>query len=218
MAEPQNPNVTKSTKFAAAVANATGRTMEVAEETQALIVLPPKEQIAKLIPVGFGEIMQPFTADELALDMAKGELEWAPRILPMIEGAVIAGILEGRGPDVELDEIDKVTRTVSTKKIGSWIVRHPRTGLRASFLTAAQLETKLPPFVGGLVKIYVGQMLESKKGHRYRDYLVGGEKRADGPRDFTKRKAVIDVGAQPEDAIDLTDIQAAANDRSNVAS
>jgi len=203
---------TKSQKFAAAVTKATGQAMTVRQDdVQTLVVLPSKEEIAAKIPVGFGDLMTPFDNNELMLDLAKGEMEWAPAVLPLIEGTIIGGYLEGRGGNVDMDEIDPVTKTVITKRVGTWIVRHPRTGLRASFLTAAQLEEKLPPFVGGLVKIYVGGMLESKKGRRYRDFRVGGPKLPDGAvRTFARKPApqVIDVpAADPDDAEDL--IQAA---------
>jgi hypothetical protein len=199
---------TKSGKFASAVARATGQEMTVrSDEIQTLVVLPSKEEIQAKIPVGFGDLMTPFDNNELMLELAKGEMEWAPAVLPLVEGTIIGGILEGRGGAVEMDEIDPVTKRVITKHVGTWVVRHPRTGLRASFLTAAQLEEKLPPFVGGPVKIYVGGMLESKKGRRYRDFRVGGPKLPNGEtRTFARKptSTVIDVPAGgPEDAEDL---------------
>lgn len=192
---------TKSSKFAAAVQKATGQELTVTDSGLGEV------KVLDAIPPGFGEIARPFTPDEAAIEMGKGDMEWAPRVLQLVEGLMIVGVLEGRGGDVEMDQVDPISKTVTTKRVGTWVIRAPRTGLRASFLTAAQLEDKLPPFVGGIVKIFVGPMRESKKGHRYRDYLVGGEKLPNGAtRTFARLQLAaaapaIDV---PADAEDLT--------------
>lgn len=195
---------TKSGKFADAVKRATGQELTVRDEGLGY-ELPAVEETMKLIPPGFGDIIRPYTAQEVAVTIAKGDMEWAPRALAFKEGMLVEGILEGRGEDIEIDEVDPVTKTVRTKLVGTWVIRQERTGMRASFLTAAQLDYKLPPFVGSKVQIFVGLMMESKKGHRYRDFLIGGAKLANGEtRSFSRKPAVIDVPAGPESAEDLT--------------
>lgn len=205
MAETGTTNTTtKSDKFAQAVKKATGQEMTVTGADAGLGELKALE----VIPLGFGEIAKPFTPDEAAVTMASGKYEWAPRVLQLVEGLLVEGILEGRGEDVEMDQVDPVAKTVSTKIVSTWVLRAPRTGLRASFLTAAQLESKLPPFIGVMVKIFVGPMRESKKGHRYRDYLVGGDKLPDGQqRVFSRPTLALPAGkvidASAADAEDL---------------
>lgn len=182
---------TKSSRYADAVNKATGQELTVTGKDAGFDVA-----VLEAVPPGFGSIAKPFTPDEAAIAMAKADLEWAPRVIQLVEGMMLEGILEGRGEDVELDEVDPILKKVTTKIVSSWVIRDPKSGLRASFLTAAQLETKLPPFVGDFVKIFVGGMKESKKGHRYRDYLVGGARRTDGqPRVFTRPLLVESTSA-----------------------
>jgi hypothetical protein len=192
---------TKSSKFAAAVGRATGEEMTVTKDDPAATpqLIPSQE---------FGGIVQSYTPADVMADMSGGEMEFAPRVLELKEGMLIVGVLEGRGGNVELEEVDRVAKTVKIKQVPTWIVRDIKSGQRASFLTAAQLEDKLPPFIGGVVKIYVGGMVESKKGRHYRDFLVGGPKLEGGAsRSFAR---VIDVpalpaGADPASSEDLTD-------------
>lgn len=184
MADPVNQNSTKSTKYAAAVARATGNE---------LVVQSPVTDLEKPeIPPGYGAMVGFFTPEQLSARMGSGELEWAPRVIKLQEGMFIRAILEGRGGYVDMENVDRATKTVEIKQVGTWVIRDPQSGLRGSFLTAAQLEEKLPPFVGGIVEIYVGKMLESTKGHRYRDFLVGGEK-LEGGRTRTFARAALPV-------------------------
>ena len=197
MAHPNDNGTTKSTKFAAAVQRATGNELAVNA--------PMNEIAAPTIPPGFEGMVGTFTPAFLAGRLSSGELEWAPRVIKLEEGMFIKAILEGRGGFVDLEQVDRVAKTVELKQVGTWIIRDPRSGMRGSFLTAAQLEDKLPPFVGGTVEIYVGKMLESSKGHRYRDFLVGGEPLADG-KTRTWAKAL------PAPVIDLVETAAASED------
>lgn len=184
------PNVTNA-KYEAAIARARG------QQSQELVPAASELPRELAIPLGAQDLIRGYTAADLAVDMAKNDFEWAPQVLKLEEGMLIDGILEGSGGAVELESIDRATMSVSTKEVGTWIVRHPVTGYRISFLSTVQLDNKLPPYVGGRVKIYVGPMLDSSKGHRYRDFRVGGERR-DEPRSFARinpitSPAVIDV-------------------------
>jgi len=189
---------TKSQEYAKAVAKATGREMEV-------VTANDEKSLALAMPVGLGDLVQAWDPGSLALDMAKNDFEWSPRVIKLEEGMLLDGILEGRGGTVEIEQSNRVERTVEIKHVGSWVLRHPTTGMRLSFLTASQLEDKLPPFIGSRIRIYVGPMLEARNGHRYRDYAVGGERLKDGKtRSFARGTAapVIDVPQIP-DAEDL---------------
>jgi hypothetical protein len=180
---------TKSSKFAEAVGRATGQEIDVRQAGGAVASIE--------LPAGMEGMVGTYRPDDVVVEMAKGTMEWAPRVLKLEEGMLIEGILEGQGGLVEMEEIDRAAGLVTIKTVQTWVIRNPRNGLRASFLSAAQLEDKLPPFVGGLVKIYVGPMLESRKGHRYRDFLVGGAKLPDGKtRSFAR--------ALPAPAIDAS--------------
>lgn len=202
-------NGTKSQKYAAAVAKATGRELTVNHDHQGVGELAVPTEI----PSGYGAIITLPAADQIGKDLASGELEWAPRVLTLATGMLIEGILEGRGGDVEMEEVEGVgaVRQVKIKLVGTWVIRDPKSGLRASFLSARQLEDKLPPFVGGYVKIYVGEMKESRKGTRYRDFLVGGPRLPGGD---TRSFARALPGTMIESPEALDDARAAANDRS----
>lgn len=160
----------KSQKFNNAVARATGT--EVAQAPTPSVVVPP----------GLESIIGTFTPDEVNLAMSSGKLEWAPRAIALEEGMRIRGVLEGRGGDVDLEQVDRIQGTVTIRQVSTWVVREPKSGVRVSFLTSTQLEDKLPPFIGGNVDIYVGGLIESSKGggRRYRDFLVGGDKLPNG--------------------------------------
>jgi hypothetical protein len=185
-------NDTKSSKYANAVNRATGQELETRNATQPAAAL--------VVPAGLQGMVSAFTPDQVLVDMSKGDMEWAPFAIQMQEGMLLIGILEGRGGNVEIEEVDRVAGIVNIKQIATWVIRDPKTGVRGSFLTAAQLEDKLPPFVGGLIKIYVGAMLESRKGHRYRDFRVAGERLGNGQtRTFARQlPAPIDVAPTNE--------------------
>lgn len=182
---------TKSQKYADAVARATGQ--ELAVQGQAAIAVPA------VIPDGFGAMVSLYSEASLGAEVASGKLEFAPRIIKLEEGLLLEGILEGKGGDVEFEEVDPHTKQVRSSTVSTWVLRSRDGNLRASFLSLAQLEDKLPPFVGGYVKIYVGPMRETRKGTRYRDILVGGEKREDGQlRSFAKLAPIaIEVAEAP---------------------
>jgi hypothetical protein len=122
-------------------------------------------------------------------------MEFAPQVHKLSEGDMITGILEGNGPDAELENLDRVTKEVRTSIVKTWIIASADGGQRVSILSTAQLERKLPPFVGGLVKIVRGKDINTNNGQRVTDYLVGGPKREDGTRRSWAMKPVLDVPA-----------------------
>jgi hypothetical protein len=111
--------------------------------------------------------------ESLSAKVASGEWEAAPQIVSIEKGQTLIAMLEGNGPEAEFSDRD--TGIVSTVK--TWVLS--KNGVRVSILSTAQLDKKLPPFVGGEVSITRG---EDKKfsGGIYTEYLVLGPKRADG--------------------------------------
>lgn len=150
----------KPTKFDQAAARARGET--TAAEPQAMVVT---QDVTGMLG--------PTNPDELQALLASGEYEAAPQLLTVAEGQTVTGLLEGNGPDAEFtDEHTGIVRTVKT-----WVIS--RGGLRVSILSSAQLDRKLPPFVGGEVRISRGQD-KKHAGGIYTEYLVMGPKRSDG--------------------------------------
>lgn len=132
-------------------------------------------------PEGFGALVGASTIDELQREMVEKGWECSPMLYTIAEGTYVLGILEGEGPPAEFTD----TRTGEVREVKTWILRAPDVGFRISILSSAQLDRKLPPFVGGLVKIYRGApvKLKGSAGH-VTDYLVTGPKRSAGPRSF----------------------------------
>ena len=165
----------KSKKWNQAVANATGGGQAV-------------ESNAPQIPTS-SALVQKFTQAEVEAIMSAGDLEFAPQLKSLEEGEMVAGYLEGNGPEAEF--ADKDTGEVKTVK--TWIISAPDGGQRISILSSAQLDRKLPPFVGGPVKIVRGKDLKTGNGHRVTDYLVAGPKLPNGQRRSWARPPMLDV-------------------------
>lgn len=134
-----------------------------------------------------------FTEEDVAADMADPNMEFAPQVYKLEEGDQIVGILEGNGPDAELEQIDRATKEVKINVVKTWIIAHPSGGQRVSILSSVQLDRKLPPFVGSLVKIRRGKQIETNNGQRVNDYQVVGPKKEDGQRRSWAMKPVLDV-------------------------
>lgn len=137
-----------------------------------------------------------FKPEDVATLAMSGDFEFAPQNVKLEPGSAIEGILEGRGPDAEFggdNEKDEI-RVVNT-----WIIVSPDGSQRAALLGSSQLDRKLPPFVGGFVKIFRGKDIALAGGHRVADYLVGGHKLADGKtRTFVQvPKKMIEVESAP---------------------
>lgn len=159
----------ESKKYNAAVAKATGA--EPAHAPDAIREQSP-------MPPGVQGMISSADNDSIAELMSNNELEFAPQVLSLEEGQRVDGILEGNGPQAEvMDPVDKTMRLVDT-----WIIAHPLGTARVSILTSAQLERKLPPFIGSPVTIIRGKDIKATSGRRVADYMVAGPKRADGVR------------------------------------
>jgi hypothetical protein len=184
-----NRNETKSSKYAEAVNRGThGETQMAVTGAQDPVVLgraaamvrklDKKEQIA-----------------EFAADIESGKFESAPEIYTLVEGDKIEGILEGNGPDAEFEDED--TGKISIVK--TWIVASPGGEMRLSILGGAQLDRKLPGFIGSFVKIaHHGQ--QNIKGTKFRMnvFLVTGEKLPGGKKRewFPQQRPAIDAHSQ----------------------
>lgn len=151
----------KSKSYDQAVANARGET--VTTTTDAPIVEGGNISL----------MLSTTTQEELAALVASGDYDVAPNIVNIEEGQTLTGLLEGNGIDAEITDRD----TGEVKMVKTWILSSGP--MRVSILSSAQLEKKLPPFVGGVVKISRGK---DKKFHggNYTEYLVMGPKRPDG--------------------------------------
>jgi len=182
MADPVNPN-SKSTKYNNVVAKATGNAPEDASN-------------APQIVTAAAGMIRKVTQEDIQSIVTDKTMEFAPQLLKLEEGDMLEGILEGNGPEAELEQVDKATKQVKTNIVKTWIVRDANGGQRASILGGAQLDRKLPPFVGGMVKIVRGQDIETKGGFRVTEYLVAGP-RVDGQTRSWAMKPVLDVGDAP---------------------
>ena len=135
--------------------------------------------------------------EEVEALFSSGEYEFAPQNMSLEEeGDMIEGILEGYGPDAEFtDPATGVVRTVQT-----WIVATPDGSQRAGILSSAQLDRKLPPFIGSPVKIIRGKNLKTSNGFKVADYLVAGPKMKDGKRRecAMTKPAVIEAHEAPQ--------------------
>jgi hypothetical protein len=144
------------------------------------------------IAPGLSAMLSDATDATIAEITGDADMEFAPQLVTLEEGKMIQGILEGNGPEAEFEHVDPVTKVVTTTMAMTWIVRDPKGGQRASILSTAQLDRKLPPFVGGMVKIVRGKDVKTAKGYRVTDYLVAGPKLKTGPRSWAT-KPVLDI-------------------------
>lgn len=153
---------TKSNKFATSVTKATGG----GGNTPAVIL----ENAAQMIT--------PFNPDELRELARSGKHEFAPQMMSLEEGQKIIGILEGYGPGNDFADED----TGIVRHVDSWIIASPDGAMRVSILSSAQLDRKLPPFIGELVGIAREKDLKISGGHRCANYHVWGPKMEGGKR------------------------------------
>lgn len=167
-------NEDKKSKYDRAVDAARGIKSTDLETTK------PGELDTSILPAGM-LVDSAAVGAELAAKIKSGEWEQAPQLLTLKAGQTIMAILEGNGAPAEF--VDEDTGVVNHEQ--TWILS--RDGVRVSILGSAQLNKKLPPFVGGAVAITRGA--EVRNGSRvYTDYLVLGPKRPDGKvRDWSGR-------------------------------
>lgn len=132
-----------------------------------------------LAPIGDVKVMfSSFTAEEIAQQAATGQFEFAPQNAALEIGQKVSGILEGVGPGN--DFVDEDTGVV--RHVDSWLIASPDGNMRISILSSAQLDKKLPPFIGGMVTIARQTDIKLAGGHRCADYLVYGPKLPKGQR------------------------------------
>ena len=155
----------KSDKYNKAVTRATGGDVESA---------------APAIPTNTTLVRKVVTKADVDAVMADPSLEFAPQVYSMEQGDLIEGVLEGNGPEAEFERKNEHTGEVTTNAVQTWIIRSHDGRQRISILSSAQLDKKLPPFVGGPVKIVRGKDLNIDGGRRVTDYLVAGPKLPDG--------------------------------------
>lgn len=167
-----------SKKWDAAVNRATGAGDAPASDAPSMPVSPMISKVSQ---------------DDINKLTSDPSLEFAPQVHKLEEGDMVEGVLEGNGPDAELEQVDRATREVKTNIVKTWIIAHPSGGQRISILSSAQLDRKLPPFIGSIVKIVRGKDIETRNGQRVTDYLVAGPKREDGQRRSWAMKPVLDV-------------------------
>jgi hypothetical protein len=138
----------------------------------AMVVLPKEAQSMLLRP----------TQADINEMMADEEMEFAPQIMKLDEGDMIVGILEGNGPPAEISSTDTAGRPI-VNHVNTWIIAHPSGSMRLSILSSVQLEKKLKPFIGGLVKIRrLKDVKTGTGGRRVTEYVVCGPKLPGGQR------------------------------------
>ena len=99
--------------------------------------------------------------------------ETSPAIYDFEKDLTAELLLIGKGPDVEWESTDKASREVVIKMLPSWLAKN-RNGEIISFLSSSQLDRKLAPFIGGLVRVTYRGKMEGKDGHFYKQFDVEG--------------------------------------------
>jgi hypothetical protein len=124
-------------------------------------------------------MVQAFTPEDFAQDIASGKYEAAPQLFKLAEGQKIEGILEGNGPVAEFTDGD----TGEVSYVKTWIIADPTGALRVSILSSAQLDRKLNGFIGQKVKIARGKDVNiAGTRKRMTEYMVWGPKLANGQK------------------------------------
>ena len=187
--------MTTSNKYDAAVKKATGTATEHAPG--AVLEAPAMTKGAQAMVIKVSDL------DIGALINDPG-LEFAPQALTLEEGQMIDGVLEGHGPVAEVTD----PTTKEMREVDTWVIRSHDGNARVSILTSAQLEKKLPPFIGGPIKIIRGKDLKTGSGRRVTDYLVCGPKLASGKQrsfaDPNPTMRALAAGAIDATAVDAT--------------
>lgn len=172
-----NGSKSTSTKYAETVNRATG----AAGESDAPEIQTPASVMVRTV-----------NDAELAKLMSDPTQEFAPQARSLVEGELIEGILEGEGPPAEMPNRE----TGVPQLVKTWIFASIDGGLRISILSTAQLDKKLPPFVGSKCRVVRGKdMKTGTAGRKVTEYMVSGDKRSDGTRRTWARPVVIDAQA-----------------------
>ena len=153
---------------------------------------PADDLVAK--PAGIEMVLTKVTREQLEADLNSGDFEAAPQLLklnpPSPDGTMdmITALLEGES-QTEITDPD----TGEIETVRTWILL--RGSQRYSILSTVQLDKKLPPFVGEVVRIVRGD--DKRIGTKiYTDYLVYGPKRADGTPRFSFAPASRQLAAK----------------------
>ena len=161
--ETQTSGKSQSDKYSKAVADATGTTT---------IAKMSPEEAAIAVASGAAGMKKKADPARLLKMVESGKYEFAPQNIAMEEGETIEGILEGEGPGNDFENDDG-----EIKHVKSWIIAAlDGSNMRASMLSTAQLDRKLPPFIGGPVYIQRGKDIKTSGGRKCTEYLVGGLK------------------------------------------
>lgn len=168
MADPKNGG---PSKFDKAVARATGQEVAGSDSNA--------PEIGNVSGPG---MVSKVTQEQIDAMVNSGKYEFAPQIHKLEEGDMIAGILEGNGPPAEFERLNPVTKELEINTVQTWIIASPSGDLRLSILSSVQLDSKLPPLVGGMVQIIRGKDINTKNGQRVTNYLVAAPKLEGGKR------------------------------------
>ena len=159
-------------KYAKAVNEARAKEAEEAaghEPEAAMAVLPKEAQAMVLKP----------SQQDINEMMADEEMEFAPQVKKIEEGEMIVGILEGIRPPVRDATPTHPQGRPVTNHVNTWIICHPNGSIWMSILSSVQLDKKLKPFIGSLVKIHRGKEVKTgTAGRRVTEYTVCGPKLA----------------------------------------
>lgn len=198
MADPKTPTPTTSIskKYADTVNKATGAAADNGDDIKggAMVI---SEASAMFVP---------FSYEEMQAKARSGAFEFAPQMGQIKRGQQITAYLDGEGPGNDFEN----EKTHEVRHVKSWILSDPNSGLRISILSSAQLDKKLPPFVGSLVTIArAAEDIELKGGFRCADYMVFGPK-LEKPRTFsTPTQHVLPAGS------DVIDVPATTSNHAN---
>ena len=199
MADPikNDPTTTKSGKWAGAVAKATGTELATTDTSKGvdLMAMMGGGKAGDLVKKHEDKKEGQAVIDQLT---NSGEWEFAPQLFKMEEGDEVSGILEGNGPPAEFERVDRTTGEVTTNIVQTWIIASVDGTRRISVLSTVQLDRKLPPYLGGPVKIFRGKDQNISDGRRVTDYLVAGPKLPNGARRTWATRPVIETTEAPQ--------------------
>lgn len=119
-----------------------------------------------------GAMIGEWKPEEMQAIAASGKMEFAPQMMSLEPGQKIEGILEGEGPGNDFEN----PQTGEVRHVRSWIIRSFDGALRVSILSSAQLDMKVPPFLGGPIGIARDKDLKTSNGFKVGDYKVWGPK------------------------------------------
>jgi hypothetical protein len=172
MANEKAIDKSKSEKYNQAVAKATGTAGADQDDMKG----------GAMIVGDVSELFTNWTPEDVTEKARSGKYEFAPQMGQIKRGQQLTCFLEGEGPGNDFTN----EKTGEVRHVKSWIFVERRSGMRISILSSAQLDRKLPPFVGTVVTVArAKEDIELKGGFRCADFMVFGEKLESGPRSFS---------------------------------